>query len=91
MLCSFEPTDEVNAEGWRKHRCTRCGYVTVYIPPWSERIKKPCWHKGLGDRIADGLAFIGITKARVEEITGLPCKCQERQEYLNQFGKQLGL
>jgi hypothetical protein len=43
--CNFEPTGEINDAGWRKHRCTRCGYVSVFIPPWSNRIVRQC-----GDR-----------------------------------------
>jgi len=89
--CSFVPTGEENAEGWKKHRCTKCGYVTVFIPPWSERIRKHCSHRGLGDYVALGLAAFGITKARVSWLLGKDCGCAERQEDLNEVGKKLGL
>jgi hypothetical protein len=44
-LCNFEPTGEENDAGWKKHRCTRCSYVSKFIPPWSNRIVRQC-----GDR-----------------------------------------
>lgn len=95
-LCNFEPTEDVNAELWRKHRCTRCGYVSVYIPPWSERIIRPCSYVGFGDYVAHAFAAFGITKERVAWVRGLfglpGCGgCLERQESLNEAGKKLGL
>ena len=41
-LCIFEPTEETNPDGWRKHRCTVCGYVSMFIPPTTGRIVRPC-------------------------------------------------
>jgi len=46
---------------------------------------------GLGDRVAAGLRFIGVTRV-VEYITGGECEgCGQRQESLNEFGKKVGL
>lgn len=42
----------------------------------------------IGDHIADGLAAVGITKARVSRLLGRPCKCKERQRRLNELGQQ---
>lgn len=95
--CIFEPTEEVNADGWRKHRCTRCRYVSVFIPPWSQRIVRQCRYVGLGDHVAHGLAAFGITKERVAWVRGLfgsepNCGgCDQRQEALNELGKKIGL
>lgn len=47
---------------------------------------------GLGDRLAAGLATIGITKERVEAVVGGPCGCDGRQAAMNAAGaKYLGL
>lgn len=43
---------------------------------------------GLGDYIAAGLAWLGITKPRVEALVGGPCGCGERQEALNAWGRE---
>lgn len=43
---------------------------------------------GLGDYIAAGLAWLGITKPRVEALVGGPCGCGERQEALNVWGRE---
>lgn len=45
-------------------------------------------HPGLGDRVAAGLAAVGITKARVSRWMGRPCKCTERQRRLNELGQK---
>ena len=44
--------------------------------------------KGWGDRVADGLAAVGITKQRFSRLLGRPCKCKERQRRLNELGQQ---
>jgi hypothetical protein len=49
------------------------------------------WSPGLGDRLAAGLAAVGITKDRVSAIVGGDCGCEERQEALNQLGYSLGI
>jgi len=46
---------------------------------------------GLGDMVADGLAAVGITKERVQAVTGRPCNCPERQAALNRLGQMVGL
>jgi hypothetical protein len=44
--------------------------------------------KGLGDRVADGLASVGITKERVSKLVGKDCGCAKRQEALNRLGQR---
>ena len=48
----------------------------------------PHARKGLGDRVADGLAAVGITKERVSKLVGKDCGCQKRQEALNRLGQR---
>jgi len=43
---------------------------------------------GLGDYVAAGLAWLGITKPRVEALVGGPCGCDQRQEGLNEWGRE---
>ena len=50
-----------------------------------------CSRPGLGDMVAAGLASVGVTKERVSAIIGKPCGCPERQEWLNQAGKSIGI
>ena len=47
--------------------------------------------RGLGDMTADALAAIGITKERVSQWLGRPCRCPERQAWLNEIGKVFGI
>lgn len=49
------------------------------------------WRRGLGDWLAWLLSSVGITKARVEKVTGKPCGCDKRQQKLNELGEKLGL
>ncbi len=97
LYCTFRATEEVNADGWRKHRCTRCGYVSVFIPPWSNRIVRSCKGFGLGDLTAMMLDGAGITKARVAWVRQVVLGeegcggCEVRQEQLNEFGHVLGI
>lgn len=50
---------------------------------------------GLGDMVADGLAAVGITKARVQAVASAvgikDCGCAKRQAALNRAGEALGL
>ena len=46
---------------------------------------------GLGDRIAAGLAAVGITEARVSRLVGRPCGCKARRAALNRLGRRLGI
>lgn len=53
-----------------------------------------CWDvpaPGLGDRIAAGLAAIGITEERVSRLVGRPCGCKARRVALNRLGRRLGI
>lgn len=43
---------------------------------------------GLGDRVAAGLAAVGITKERVSKAMGRDCGCAKRQAALNKLGQQ---
>lgn len=71
-------------------RCSRCGSV-VRVPSMGKPVAL-CRPPGLGDRVASGLALVGITKERVEAFVGGPCGCGERAAWLNEAGaKWLGL
>lgn len=55
-----------------------------------------CWRSlvdspGLGDRIAAGLAAIGITEERVSRLVGRPCGCGARKRRWNEWGRRLGI
>ena len=45
---------------------------------------------GLGDMVAGGLAYVGITKERVAALVG-GCGCDQRQEALNEWGRAVGI
>lgn len=49
-------------------------------------MKKPCHKKGLGDRVEQALALVGITSERVTAWLKRPCNCEERKRRLNQLG-----
>lgn len=55
--------------------------------PAYPRERKP----GLGDMVASGLSAVGITKERVSRAIGKPCGCENRQQWLNEAGKRLGI
>jgi len=42
---------------------------------------------GLGDRVGQALALVGITEERVSKWLRRPCRCKERKERLNQLGR----
>ena len=50
--------------------------------------KYPHKKKFLGDRIADGLASVGITPERVSKILGGDCGCNSRKAKLNELHKK---
>lgn len=53
-----------------------------------------CWDapaSGLGDRIAAGLAAVGITEERVSRLVCRPCGCKQRRAALNRLGQRLGI
>jgi len=66
--------------------CTVCG-----APRINARQVCGSWKPGLGDRVAAGLAAVGITKDRVSAIVGRDCGCGERQQLLNEVGYRLGI
>jgi len=70
--------------------CTVCG-----APKLNARQLCGSWKSGLGDRIAEGLSAVGITKDRVQAVAhavGIEdCGCAERQQLLNQLGHKLGI
>lgn len=82
--------------------CKRCGYkarqkktyrecrtldemashlATVTAPPWV-----PVPNPMLGDKVANALAYFGITKERVSAAVGGDCGCDKRQTGLNKLG-----
>ncbi len=96
MNCTWEEHDLPDDKGWRKVRCTRCGFITGKTPHEHDRIFRECNKMGLGDYAAFGLAAFGITKERVAWVRGMfggtGCGgCPERQEALNEAGKKIGL
>lgn len=85
-------------------RCLERGYTLADVRPCivSERDgiltvdehhpSYPRPRPGLGDYLAAVLAWLGITKPRVEAAIGRPCGCLERQAAMNAAGaKWLGL
>jgi hypothetical protein len=47
---------------------------------------------GLGDMLAAGLEFVGITKERVAAALRVKdCGCEKRQESLNAIGRKIGI
>jgi hypothetical protein len=72
------------------HRCTVCGRLARHR---NTNIHAECrgpQPMGLGDMIASGLAYVGITNERVAALVG-DCGCQQRQEALNEFGRSIGI
>jgi hypothetical protein len=68
--------------------CSNCGHML--LPGVGRLCAGP--PPGLGDRVAAGLATIGITKERVEAVVGGPCGCDGRQAAMNAAGaKYFGL
>lgn len=77
--------------------CPVC-HRTAAVPADTPRIFCCCGHEqlngvraGLGDHVASGLAKVGITKKRVGRLLGRPCKCRERQAWLNRQGRKVGI
>jgi len=56
----------------------RCGGCQSF-----ERSNRNRSMQGLGDAIERGLSAIGITKQRVEKVTGKDCGCAKRKKALN--------
>lgn len=47
--------------------------------------------RGLGDMASSVLSAIGITPSLVEKITGKPCGCKKRAEFMNRIGRMFGI
>lgn len=47
--------------------------------------------RGLGDFIAAGLSFFGVTEERVSAVVGRDCRCKQRREALNKLGRKFGI
>lgn len=60
---------------------------------WTIDTQHPAYPKaGLGDRVAAALDTFGITKDRVAAAIGVKdCGCQQRQQWLNEFGTRIGI
>jgi len=91
MRCTFKPITEPDEQGKRRYQCSRQGCKlktapTIYGP---ENIHATCRVHGLGDYVTYYLALIGLTKQRVQWLTGKPCGCSERAEKLNTWGERL--
>ena len=78
--------------GMRPEDCARCivrdeGRV-VEVDDSHESFPRP----GLGDRVAAGLAAVGITEDRVSHALGVKdCGCKRRRKALNRLGQSMGL
>jgi hypothetical protein len=91
MYCTFIPISEPDERGWRTWKCSReaCGRATAPTPHEANRIFATCRVWGWGDRLAWLLWMVGITKERVEWVTGKPCNCDENQHAMNTWGERL--
>jgi hypothetical protein len=94
-----EPMCDFDAESLR---CTRCGYIAKRLPTYrvcrtipemarkiatdtaTKRVTVPPLK--IGTAVAKGLAAVGITKERVQAITGKDCGCAKRQNALDAAG-----
>lgn len=84
-----------------EERCTERGYTLAEVMPcvvaqdgdvWTVDETHPAYPRpGLGDAVAAGLAAVGITKSLVSRLLDRPCKCNERQQKLNELSHRLGL
>lgn len=80
--CIFESTEP------GVYRCTQCGRVVHSSTP---NVYAACGPVGLGDMVKAGLEFVGITQERVAAVLGSCGGCQQRQEFLNEAGKAIGI
>ena len=72
-------------------RCTVCGRLARHATTHVHAECRGPQPMGLGDMIAAGLSYVGITKERVAAIVGGDCGCQQRQDALNQWGQAVGV
>ena len=56
----------------------------------SQVVIKPSASAGLGDRVSQALATVGVTQERVSRWLGVPCNCDARKEKLNSLGRWVG-
>lgn len=86
--CRDNSADEAAVASCITRRVSAGVFVDTSIAPkWLVEPQR----NGLGDMTADGLAAIGITKERVSRALGRPCRCPERQAWLNRVGRILGI
>jgi hypothetical protein len=97
MSCHWTPLDEPDDRGWRRWRCTICGRQTNPTPHGPEMIHATCAGRGwrhwsvwrIGNVVAVGLAFIGVTEERLKAWGWHDCNCGNRRDSLNRFGLRL--
>jgi hypothetical protein len=86
MRCDFEPTGEMDEQGWQKWKCSRCERLTGFTPHDAARIHATCRVPGWGDYVAWGISrYLGITKDDVKKWVGW-CPCEQNQNLLNRLG-----
>jgi hypothetical protein len=86
MRCTFKTTGEEDERGQRRWKCSRCERQIDWTPHDASRIFAKCRVPGWGDYVTYWLTLFGLTKQRVQWLTGKPCGCGERQEKLNTWG-----
>jgi len=72
-------------------RCTVCGRLARHT---TTNVHAECRGPqpiGLGDMIAGGLDYVGLTKERVAAVLGSCGGCEQRQEALNELGRAVGI
>lgn len=74
----------------RRRECWDQCMDRLDLPHMGAALPEP--RPGLGDMVAAGLSFVGITKARVSAAVGGDCGCAKRQAAMNAAGaKWLGM
>jgi hypothetical protein len=86
--CQEHGVSEESLNGCIARKTSKAAFVDSEHPDCPSWLVAP---RGLGDMTADGLAAIGVTKERVSKALGRPCKCPERQAWLNRVGRILGI
>ena len=89
------PIGERPEDGWRKWRCARCNRESSWIPHVGKQLRYQCngipRASELGNWVELLLEVFFIRKhgwQRLKAWLGMPqrCKCQQRQDALNQLG-----
>lgn len=95
MDCIFHNYELPDAQGKRRVRCQRCGWISPPVATRLEQIRANCqaWPFGweLGYWAAIFLAAAGITKGRLNWLRAklgydTPCQCDEREQAANNCG-----